>query len=132
VADYREANPRCEVCELLNEMNPGGWSEQKRVWKGVYVDGRLGWDILDIHHIRGSREGDATWNLIRACRPSHEFMQSTWVGLLVCLLVKEQKGELRVTLKPNPVGLVCNALENGFYAGRCEAEARDFCRRHGL
>jgi hypothetical protein len=137
LADYRKANPGCELYGLLEALDPDGWDEHWFVWQGRYIDGKPAWSVLDVHHIFGSREGDAVWNLVRACRPAHEFVQSTWVGMLVCLLVKEEKGELMLesaaaNLRKNPVGLVCNALEKGFYSGRCESAARDFCRRHGL
>jgi hypothetical protein len=134
LADYRKANPVCELCVLLGELEPPGWDEYQRVWSGHPQE-----LTLDVHHIHGSREGHAHWNLIRACRVAHEFVQSNRVGRLVCTLVKESKGEfprdaMLAKLARDPVGLIRNDLDGGLfaYASRCEAAARDFCRRHGL
>jgi hypothetical protein len=132
LADYRKANPVCELCVLLGELEPPGWDEYQRVWSGHPQE-----LTLDVHHIHGSREGHAHWNLIRACRVAHEFVQSNRVGRLVCTLVKESKRpsefpreEIRQALGRDPVGLIRIDLDNGVFSGRCRIAAERFSARH--
>jgi hypothetical protein len=141
LADYRAENPRCELVAMLTHLDPPGWSEFRRVWSQARIHGVPAWDVLDPHHVYGKqfRNPDVPWNLVTACRPAHEFVQGTRVGRLVCVLVKEAKVPSEFprqvifgAIGRDPVGLICNDLEDGIFTGRCEAAARDFCRRHGL
>ena len=132
VSDYLERNPACELCRLLGELDPPGWREFGRAWDGHPEAG-----TLDPHHVHGRANGDADWNLVTACRVAHEFVQSTRVGRLVCLLVKDRKNELcraaaTLALKRDPVGLVAVDLENGIFSGRCEEAAKALCQRYGV
>lgn len=132
VSDYLKRNPRCELTPLLDDLNPPGWEGHKDAWKGHPEA-----EMVDPHHVHGRKCGDADWNLIAASRVAHEFVQSTRVGRLVCLIVKHAKGDLcrdtcRLRIGRDPLGLIANDLENGIFTGRCERAARRLCEHYGI
>lgn len=127
---------QCEVTPLLEELNPPGWAEFKRVWEGHPDAGKV-----DCHHIFGKRFArcEESWNKVAALRPAHEFVQSTRTGRLVCLIALERRGELescrneiREATGRDPIGLVSNDCENGVFAGRVLDAAQDLCERYGV
>lgn len=96
VAEYRRANPRCEVSTLLPVAY--GHSSLPRE-NGASVLAPRNQASCDPHHITGGIHGTVRWdetcNLIMLSRTVHEWVEEYWAdGLCLCLLAKMRKGEM--------------------------------------
>jgi len=81
-AEYRKANPDCELSGLLWML-------------GIVRESRTS-DTLEIHHvIGGSGRRDAVGNLVTVNRPVHRWLEANVAdGRIACLAVKAVKGEV--------------------------------------
>ena len=81
-AEYRRANPECELSGLLYVL-------------GIVREPRAS-DPLEVHHlVGGSGRRDAVANLVTVSRVVHRWLESNVTdGRIVCLAAKAVKGEV--------------------------------------
>lgn len=99
VAEYRAANPFCEVAGLLRVSDGHAELPCENGASTLYPRKSR---ATDAHHITGGIHATPRWdeecNLIMLSRTAHEWIERYWQdGLCLCLAVKMRKGELDVT-----------------------------------
>lgn len=124
----REFMARHQFCELFSWWSEKGYPESlPAILQSALTHGSWSPFATDPHHVTPqSRRIDENWNLVAVCRQAHEWVQWNPEGLLYCILVLRDRGDLKIDKMDQAFGgrSVLNYLEMKS-GGWC-----DFSQRH--